>query len=91
MLSPDNLYLHNTTAVVVQYVEQKLLEKSKQHRAALTRLELESQASPLSNRVVFLEQTPQMRGMDTILHDIDTPSEEFIFYFDRISTLLIER
>ncbi|KAL8352355.1 hypothetical protein RB601_002591 [Gaeumannomyces tritici] len=85
--------IENTVAitVVVQYVEQKLLEKSKQHRAALTRLELESQASPLSDRVVFLEQTPQMRGMDTILHDIDTPSEEFIFYFDRISTLLIER
>lgn len=45
---------------------------------------------PLSNRIVFLPQTPQLRGMNTIIHDIETTSEDFIFYFDRLSALLIE-
>ncbi len=76
--------------MVVQYIEQKLLEKSRQHRAALTRLEIESQAEPFSKRVIFLEQTSQLRGMNTILHDIDTSSEDFIFYFDRLAALLVE-
>ncbi|KAI6369271.1 hypothetical protein MCOR25_004452 [Pyricularia grisea] len=76
--------------MMVQYIEQKLLEKSKQHRAALSRLQLESLETPLSSRVIFIEQTPQLRGIDTILHDIDTSSEDFIFYFDRLSALLIE-
>ncbi|ELQ41727.1 uridine kinase [Pyricularia oryzae Y34] len=75
---------------MVQYIEQKLLEKSKQHRAALSRLQLESLEIPLSSKVIFIEQTPQLRGIDTILHDIDTTSEDFIFYFDRLSALLIE-
>ena len=76
--------------MVVQYVELKLLEKSKQHRAALTQLEMESLERPLSDRAVFLEQTSQLRGMNTIIHDIDTTSEDFIFYFDRLATLLVE-
>jgi len=76
--------------MVTQYVEQKLLEKSRKHRAALTRLEREALGNPLSRRVVFLEQTSQLRGMNTIIHDIDTSSEDFIFYFDRLAALLIE-
>jgi uridine kinase len=76
--------------MVVQFIQQKLLEKSKYHRAALTRLEQAAKAEPLSDRIIFLEQTPQLRGMNTILHDIDTSSEDFIFYFDRLSSLLIE-
>jgi uridine kinase len=77
--------------MVVQYIEQKLLEKSKHHRAALTRLELEAEREPLSDRVVLLEQTPQLRGMNTIIQDIDTSPEDFIFYFDRLASLLIEQ
>lgn len=82
--------LTESPAMMVQYIEQKLLEKSKQHRAALSRLQLESLEIPLSSKVIFIEQTPQLRGIDTILHDIDTTSEDFIFYFDRLSALLIE-
>ena len=77
--------------MVVQFIEQKLLEKSRHHRAALTRLEIGSQFEPLSEKAVLLEQTPQLRGMNTIIRDIDTLSEDFIFYFDRLAALLIER
>ncbi|KAH7349704.1 uridine kinase [Plectosphaerella cucumerina] len=77
--------------MVVQYIERKLLEKSTHHRAALTQLEVEAATHPLSNQVVLLEQTPQLKGMNTILQDIDTSSEDFIFYFDRLASLLIEQ
>ncbi|KAH8912753.1 uridine kinase [Coniochaeta sp. PMI_546] len=78
-------------AMVVQFIEQKLLEKSRHHRAALTQLELEAQSKPLSKKVTVLKETPQLKGMNTIIHDIDTSSEDFIFYFDRLAALLIEQ
>lgn len=77
--------------MVTQYIEQKLLEKSKRHRAALMKLELATSGQPLSNRVITLGRTPQMRGMNTIIQDIDTSSEDFIFYFDRLASLMIEQ
>ncbi|KAB5576572.1 uridine kinase family-domain-containing protein [Coniochaeta sp. 2T2.1] len=78
-------------AMVVQFIEQKLLEKSRHHRAALTQLELEAQSKPLGKRVTVLKETPQLRGMNTIIHNIDTSSEDFIFYFDRLAALLVEQ
>ncbi|KAK3940136.1 uridine kinase family-domain-containing protein [Diplogelasinospora grovesii] len=77
--------------MVVQYIEQKLLEKSKHHRAALTRLEIEAGSEPLSEQVLVMEQTRQLRAMNTIIRNIDTTSEDFIFYFDRFTALLIEQ
>ncbi|KAL7629727.1 Uridine kinase [Parahypoxylon ruwenzoriense] len=77
-------------AMVTQYIERKLLEKSTRHRAALRSLEAGSETEPLSDRVIVLKETPQLKGMNTIIQDIDTSSEDFIFYFDRFSCLLIE-
>ena len=77
--------------MVTQYIQHKLLEKSRHHRAALTRLEIEAQKEPMSDRVVILQETPQLKSMNTILHDIDTSDEDFIFYFNRLSCLLIEQ
>jgi uridine kinase len=76
--------------MVVQFIQQKLLEKSTHHRAALTRLEIGASSEPLSKKVVVLKPTSQLRGMNTIIHDIDTSSEDFIFYFDRFTALLVE-
>lgn len=77
--------------MVVQFIEQKLLEKSKHHRQALLQLELQAQSQPLSKKVAVLGQSPQLRAMTTIVRDIDTTSEDFIFYFDRLATLIIEQ
>ncbi|KAK0701630.1 uridine kinase family-domain-containing protein [Lasiosphaeria miniovina] len=77
--------------MMVQFIEQKLLEKSKHHRAALTRLQKEALTEPFSNKVLLMGQTPQLRGMHSIIHDIDTSSEDFIFYFDRFTALLVEQ
>ncbi|KAI1277108.1 uridine kinase [Xylaria sp. FL0933] len=77
--------------MVTQYIERKLVEKSTHHRAALKSLEAGFESEPLSKRVVILPETPQLRGMNTLIQDLDTSSEDFIFYFDRFSCLLIEQ
>lgn len=50
-----------------------------------------SEDEPLSENVLLLEQTSQLRGMNTIIQDIDTSTEDFMFYFDRLSSLLVEQ
>lgn len=76
--------------MVTQYIERKLIDKSAIHRAELKRLGKAVEEESLSERVVLLPQTPQLKGMNTIVQDRDTPTEDFIFYFDRLTTLLIE-
>ncbi|KAK3485810.1 uridine kinase family-domain-containing protein [Neurospora hispaniola] len=91
IIVPRGVENHVAMTMVTQFIQQKLLEKSKRHRAALTRLESQARHQPLSNKVVQLDQTPQLRGMNTLIHDIDTSKEDFIFYFNRFTTLLIEK
>ncbi|KAI9052972.1 hypothetical protein LZ554_003243 [Drepanopeziza brunnea f. sp. 'monogermtubi'] len=76
--------------MVIMYIERRLIEKSKAHRDELKKLGQNSEDEVMSKRVILLAQTPQLRGMNTIIQDIDTSAEDFIFYFDRLSTLLIE-
>lgn len=76
--------------MVIQYIERKLIEKSKLHRAELRKLGQSSEDDPLSDKVLLLKQTSQLKGMNTIIQDIDTSAEDFIFYFDRMATLLVE-
>lgn len=76
--------------MVTQYIERKLTEKSTTHRTELKRLGKAVEEEPLSKRVILLGQTSQVKSMNTIIQDRDTPAEVFIFYFDRFATLLIE-
>ncbi|KAG5937859.1 hypothetical protein E4U53_008125 [Claviceps sorghi] len=77
--------------MMVQFVERKLSEKSAHHREALARLEATCKDQPLSNTVVPLDGTPQLNFMNTVLQDVETSSEDFIFYFDRLAALIIEQ
>jgi uridine kinase len=78
--------------MVVQYIERKLVEKSKSHRADLKKLGQTFVDEPLSSKVLLLDDgANQLRGMNTIIQDIDTSTEDFIFYFDRLATLLVEQ
>ncbi|TQS34818.1 hypothetical protein Golomagni_04786 [Golovinomyces magnicellulatus] len=76
--------------MVTQYIDQKLLEKSKIHRAKLQMLGQSFEDHQLSQRVILLKDTPQLQAMNTIIQDGSTSIEDFVFYFDRITTLLIE-
>ncbi|KAI5477015.1 uridine kinase [Pseudohyphozyma bogoriensis] len=44
----------------------------------------------LPSTVLVMEQTPQLKGIHTILRDQTTSAEDFIFMADRISSLVIE-
>lgn len=77
--------------MMVHFIERKLFEKSRHHREALSRLEAACEKEPLSEKVVVLDDTPQLKFMNTILQDIDTDAEDFIFYFDRLASLIIEQ
>ncbi|KAI0264485.1 armadillo/beta-catenin/plakoglobin [Gloeopeniophorella convolvens] len=41
--------------------------------------------------VTVLEQTPQLRGIYTVLRDRTSSRQDFIFFVDRLATLLIEK
>lgn len=45
----------------------------------------------MSSNVIELDQTPQVQGVNTILLDSETNREDFIFYFDRIASMLVEK
>jgi len=77
--------------MVTQYIGHKLIDKSKSHQAALKKLGQSSGDDVLSGKVFLLDKTSQLRAMSTIIQDVDTSAEDFIFYFDRLSTLLVEQ
>lgn len=77
--------------MVVKHIQRTLVEQSKKHQDDLIRLGKQVQDEPLSANVVVLKQTPQVVAMSTILQNQVTSDVDFIFYFDRLSTLLVEK
>jgi uridine kinase len=77
--------------MIEKHIHQLLKANSRKHAAELRRLGLQVENLPLSRQVLLLDATPQLRGISTILQDQDSDKEDFIFYFDRGATMLIER
>lgn len=72
-------------------MQRVLQEKSKKHQEDLQRLGKQAEDEPLSPNVLLLEQTKQIVGMSTIIQNPMTDEVDFLFYFDRLSTLLVEK
>ncbi|KAI9883577.1 MAG: pre-rRNA-processing protein esf1 [Watsoniomyces obsoletus] len=85
--------IENKVAIdmVVKHIQQLLKANSRKHAAELQKLGQQVEDEPLSAHVLSLEPSPQMRGIETILEDQDSSTEDFIFYFDRLVTMLVER
>ncbi|CAI7612479.1 unnamed protein product [Penicillium glandicola] len=85
--------IENKTAIdmVVKHIQRKLQEKSDTHTQALRELGLIAAAVELPSNVHVLPSTPQFVGMNTILQTPETEQEDFIFYFDRLVSILIEK
>ena len=85
--------IENRVAIdmIVEHIQRTLREKSERHQEDLHRLGKESEDEPLSPNVRLLKPTPQINAMDTILHNPLTSEVDFIFYIDRLATLLVER
>jgi uridine kinase len=77
--------------MITDRVSKILLEKSRLHQAELRRLGELGEDKPLSRNAIFMEQTRQVVGINTLLVNPLTSNEDFIFYFDRMATMLVER
>lgn len=77
--------------MVVKHIQRKLQEKSEQHTEVLRKLGLIAAKVELPPNVHVLPPTPQFLGMNTILQDPETEQVDFVFYFDRLASILIER
>ncbi|KAJ5344895.1 hypothetical protein N7541_007392 [Penicillium brevicompactum] len=85
--------IQNKTAIdmVVKHIQRKLQEKSEHHSEELHRLGLIAAKVELPSNVHVLPSTPQFVGMNTILQNPESEQEDFVFYFDRLASILIER
>jgi len=85
--------IENRVAIdmVVGHIQRTLMDKSKKHRAELQRLGKQVEDEPLSSNVLLMEQTTQVTAINTIIQNPMTDEVEFIFYFDRLATRLVER
>ncbi|KAJ5138993.1 uncharacterized protein N7515_003841 [Penicillium bovifimosum] len=85
--------IENKTAIdmVVKHIQRKLQEKSVKHSEELHKLGLIAAEVDLPANVHVLPPTPQFLGMNTILQNPETEQEDFVFYFDRLASILIEK
>lgn len=77
--------------MVTDRVNKILLQKSRMHQVELRRLGKVAESAPLSPNVLVLPNTNQIQGINTLLQNPDTSAEDFIFYFDRLAAILIEK
>ena len=77
--------------MVVKHIQRKLQEKSERHSDNLHNLGLIALDGELSPYVQVMPPTPQFLGMSTVLQDPSTDYVDFVFYFDRLAGLLIEK
>ena len=85
--------IENTVAIsmVTGQIQKTLAHKSAQHQLELTRLGKIAEDTPLSSNAIILEQTNQIKGIHTLLMNPNTSSENYIFYFDRMAALLVDK
>ncbi|RSH85620.1 Uridine kinase [Saitozyma podzolica] len=86
--------------ILVGHVKRQLDSRSLRFRKLLARDDDDDESSLVRGSekgdladagVVLLEQTNQLRGIMTILRDDTTQRSDFIFYADRLSTLIVEK
>lgn len=85
--------IENTVAIamVSGQIQKTLAHKSAQHQQELIRLGKIAEDSPLSPNALVIPQTSQVKGIHTLLMNPETSREDYIFYFDRLVALLIEK
>lgn len=72
-------------------IHKTLAQKSRMHQEELKRLGKIAEDAPLSSNVIVLHQGRQVVGINTLILNPATPRDDFIFYFDRMAALLVER
>jgi len=91
LIVPRGMMNKMAITMIVGQTRQILKEKSLEHRAELERLGKEVEDQPISEGVILLEGTPQIKAILTLLRNPVTISNEFTFYTDRLTALLVEK
>ncbi|KAF2708831.1 uridine-cytidine kinase 2 [Pleomassaria siparia CBS 279.74] len=78
-------------SMVSAQIQKTLAHKSAQHQLELERLGNIAKDSPLSPNALILPQTNQIKGIHTLLMNPKTSSEDYMFYFDRMAALLVDK
>jgi uridine kinase len=78
-------------SMVSGQIQKTLAHKSAQHQIELERLGKIAEDSPLSPNALIMDQTSQIMGIHTLLLNPRTSSEDYMFYFDRIAALLVDK
>lgn len=84
--------LDNEVAIdlMIQHIKRQLNECNATFMRPLLVDKYDSHTSVPTESFTLLPQTNQVRAMQTILCDQNTPREDFVFYSDRLSRLVIE-
>lgn len=77
--------------MVADRIRKTLEIKSNAHQEELKRLGEYAEELPLSPNVAVLDGTPQITGINTLISSPRVDREDFVFYFDRLAALLVER
>ena len=85
--------MHNTMAItmIVNQTRRILKDKSIRHKAELEKLGKQVEDEPLSKNANLIDRTPQIKAMATILRNPMTDHTDYVFYFDRLAALMIEK
>jgi uridine kinase len=85
--------IENKVAIgmVSDRIHKTLAQKSMAHQQELKRLGKLAENVPLGENCIVLERSSQVVGINTLLLDPLTDREDFIFYFDRMACLLVEK
>lgn len=78
-------------SMVSDRIHKTLSQKSRVHQSELKRLGKLAEDAPLSESVILVEGNAQITGINSLLADSETTTEDFIFHFDRLVSVLIER
>jgi uridine kinase len=84
--------LDNVVAIgmLANHIQRQLVEKSSQHVSDIISLGIDPSVK-VCEKVIQIDQTNQILGMHTILYDHSISRHDFVFYFDRVAKILVNR
>jgi uridine kinase len=91
LIVPRGMQNKMAIAMIVNQIRRMLEDKSIKHNAELEKLGKQVEDEPFSPNIMFLESTPQIQGVSTILRNAATQKDDFVFYLDRLTALLVEK
>ncbi|CAG8482903.1 1545_t:CDS:10 [Ambispora gerdemannii] len=82
--------LENIVAIdlITKHIQRQLHERRLSFRWELAKIECNGEVPA---NVIVLKETPQLKGIHTIIRDCATQRDDFIFYAERLATLVVER